>query len=132
MYVIQACNQLSNGTRDFHDMEHVARRVNQLRPLWEPAVSVEEVQEICDTEGNSQNGGGSFAVADKENRRYVKFEPGNNTTATYSNPAPGGRGNSNPGEIGSPIPGLSSAVGSGIGAPSSSFHRQFASPPAGF
>lgn len=126
MYVIQACNQLSKGPHDFHDVENVARRVNHLRPLWEPAISVEEVQEICDTEGNSQNGGGSFIVTEKENRKYVKFEPGNNIPTTYNNPVPG--------EIGSPIPGMSSAVGSGIGAPSSSsaFHRQFSSPPAGF
>lgn len=133
LHVIQACNQLSNGARDFSDMEHIVRRVNQVRPQWEHPISAEEVQDICDTEGNSQNGGGSFTVVDKESRKFVKFEPSNNTHSTY-NPIPGRRGSSNPGEIGSPVPGVpgaAAAVGTGIGG-SSSFHRQFTSPPTGF
>lgn len=139
MYVIQACKQLNQGSNDFHDSEQVAYRVNQLRPLWEPSISLEEILDICDTEGNSQNGGGTFTVQTSGKTKFIRFEPSPDCTSPISTR----RGSSAIGEIGHPVPGPnppgSAAPGAfgGIGhSPSttstSTFHRQFTSPQSGF
>lgn len=54
--------------------------------------------EIADTEGNAQNGGGSFIVHDEGQRGiYVKFEPNESSSM--------GRAIGMAGEIGSPVVG---------------------------
>lgn len=54
---------------------------------------MEEMLDICDTEGNTQNGGGSFKIdAHGPMGMYVKFEPGRSTSMSM-------------GEIGSPVSG---------------------------
>ena len=70
-----------------------------MKPANEGPISMKEMLDICDTEGNSQNGGGSFVIEHNElNGISVKFEPGRNTSVSMS----GGLG---PGDIGSPISG---------------------------
>ena len=60
---------------------------------------MEEMLDICDTEGNTQNGGGSFRIdAHGPAGMYVKFEPGRSASVSMG----GGMG---PGEIGSPVAG---------------------------
>jgi hypothetical protein len=82
--------------------------------------------EICDTEGSSQNGGGSFSIKNEGKGQFVKFEPDTNSAVT------GHRGSIVPGDIGSPIPANSNpAVFGGFGAPASSALRQYSSPAAG-
>lgn len=79
--------------------------------------------DICDTEGNPQNGGGTFIIkGEGENGKSVKFEPDNNSSL------PGHRGSIVPGDIGSPVPSNSLPAFGGIGAAG----RQFSSPTAGF
>lgn len=138
MFVIQACKQLNKGVNDFHDAEQIAYMVNQLRPHWDPPISLEEILDICDTEGNSQNGGGSFTVNGSGKSKYIKFEPSANVTTS---PITARRTSSHIGEIGNPIPGpnpLGAAPGSlgGFGSPpfasTSTFPRQFSSPQSGF
>ncbi|KAL4928400.1 putative stress response protein Nst1 [Aspergillus undulatus] len=133
LLIVQACKQLSTmspskGTDGYHDVKAVLRQVEQLRPLNEPAIPLKEMLDICDTEGNPQNGGGSFSIKSNSNGDLVKFEPDTNSTTT------GHRGSIAPGEIGSPIP--SSTVpaigGIGFGTPPSSALRQFSSPTTGF
>jgi hypothetical protein len=92
----QTCKQLSaapGSTPDgFHPVQNVLRH---LPP--ESAISLDEMLAICDTEGNAQNGGGSFEVRDDGQRgQVVKFEAdsGNSWTGTV-------------GDIGSPIVGHS-------------------------
>lgn len=115
------------GADGFHDVNLVLRQVDQLRTANEPPISLKEMLDICDTEGNPQNGGGSFLIKDdKENGKFVKFEPDNNSSV------PGHRGSIVPGEIGSPVPGSSVPVLGGIGNPSSSTLRKYSSPPTGF
>lgn len=102
----------------------VLGQVQQLRSSTEPAISLNEMLDICDTEGNHQNGGGSFSIREDENGRYVKFEPDTNSAAS------GHRSSIVPGDIGSPIPGNSHpAAFGGFGTPS--VLRQYSSPPAG-
>ena len=67
-----------------------------------------ELLEICETEGNSQNGGGAFTIQDEPQRGiFVKYTPD------------GGPGNvrntGGPGEIGSPIVGSAVPFGAGGG-----------------
>lgn len=123
--MIQACKQLdaagpTKGAADFHDVNQVLRQVDQLKPPTEPPISLNEMLDICDTEGNPQNGGGSFTVKDEgENGKSVKFEPDNNSHIS------GHRGSIVPGDIGSPVP--SSSMPAAFGGP-----RQFPSPQTGF
>lgn len=110
----------SKGASGFHDVNQVLRQVEQLKPPNEPPISLNEMLDICDTEGNPQNGGGSFTVKEEGDVKYVKFEPDNNSTLSSQ------RGNLVPGDIGSPVPGSSVPAFGGIGAASGS--RQFTSP----
>lgn len=99
----QACKQLTANNpaklgTGLHNITAVLRQVEQLRPPNEPPVQIQELMDICDTEGNAQNGGGSFTVRDEGPRGiFVRFDA--DDTIHMS-----GRG---PGEIGSPIQGNS-------------------------
>jgi hypothetical protein len=93
----EACKQLSaapgSAPDGFHPVQHVLR---QVAPK-EPTISLKDLLDICDTEGNAQNGGGSFEVRnDSQRGQIVKFEAdsGNTWTGTV-------------GDIGSPIVGHS-------------------------
>ncbi|KAJ5674008.1 hypothetical protein N7462_009447 [Penicillium macrosclerotiorum] len=129
LLVIQACKHLNTlspeiGSGGYHDVNLVLGQVEQLRASNEPAISLDEMLDICDTEGSPQNGGGSFFIKEDKKGRYVKFEPDTNSAVT------GHRGSIVPGDIGSPVPGNSNpAVFGGFGAPS--VLRQYSSPPAG-
>lgn len=126
LLIIQAIKQLntmspSKSAPGFHDVNLVLRQVQQLNPPNEPTISLPEMLDICDTEGNPQNGGGSFLIKEDGGLRYVKFEPDNNSALSSQ------RGNLIPGDIGSPVPGSSMpAPFGGIGPMSGP--RQYTSP----
>ncbi|RHZ67510.1 putative stress response protein Nst1 [Aspergillus thermomutatus] len=129
LLVIQACKQLNTmspfkGADGYHDVNLVLHQVEQLRPQNEPSISLKEMLDICDTEGNTQNGGGTFSTKKDETGEFVKFEPDNNSATS------GHRGSIVPGEIGSPVPSSSLPAFGGIGTPS--VLRQYSSPPMGF
>ena len=93
----EACKQLSaapgSAPDGFHPVQNILRQVASK----EPTLSLDEMLDICDTEGNVQNGGGSFEVRnDSQRGKVVKFEAdgGNVWTGTV-------------GDIGSPIVGHS-------------------------
>jgi hypothetical protein len=95
----QACKQLSFSTpgknsNAFHHVDAVMRMIEQLRPVSEASIHQRELLDILDTEGNAQNGGGSFVFQEMSHGTFVKYE---------TEPAPGIRGVGAPGEIGSPI-----------------------------
>jgi len=78
LMLVQACRQLSNmpgGRLDgYHPTQSVIRQVNAIKDPSEGVVSMDEMLGICDTEGNSQNGGGSFEVIfDKTGVQVLKF-----------------------------------------------------------
>lgn len=102
-------------------MHLVLRQIEQLKPPSEPAISLKEMLDICDTEGNPQNGGGTFSIRDDGSGQFVKFEPD-----LINSAASGHRGSIAPGEIGSPITNSSVPAFGGVG--SSSVLRQFSSP----
>ncbi|KAL2827037.1 salt tolerance down-regulator-domain-containing protein [Aspergillus cavernicola] len=134
LLVIQACKQLnamnhSKGADGYHDVNAVLYQVEQLRSPNEALISREEMLDIYETEGNAQNGGGSFSIKSNEKGEFVKFEADTITATT------GQRGSIAPGEIGSPIPSSSIPAFGGIGTPPSfpsSVLRQAFSPPTSF
>lgn len=66
-----------------------------MKPGHEAPVSMPEMLDICDTEGNGQNGGGSFTThLEDQVGLLIKFDSGRNTSIS--------RG---VGDIGSPIAG---------------------------
>ena len=97
--VCQACNKLTtnpplSSQNGFHNAEVLLRQVQAMRPGNEMPVSLHEMLAICDTGGNSQNGGGSFIIDPREPKgTFIKFEPGHNVP---------GNVRAVPGEIGSP------------------------------
>ena len=101
--VIHACKQLvlnspGRSNSGFNNVSQVHQQVAQIMPPNEPAVSLHEMLEICDTEGNAQNGGGSFIIQNEGPRgMFVKFESGQDRA-----PSMGGLGGIGPGQIGSP------------------------------
>ncbi|EKV05888.1 Stress response protein Nst1, putative [Penicillium digitatum PHI26] len=130
LLVIQACKQLNSvtspqkGAGSFHDVNLVLGQVEQLRNSGEPSISLDEMLDICDTEGSPQNGGGSFSIKEGPSGQSVRFEPDPNSAVS------GHRGSIVPGDIGSPIPSNSHpAPFSGFGGPS--VLRQYSSPPTG-
>lgn len=117
LMISQACKQLTansptKGSNGFHNVNQILRQVDQLKPSNEPAITLNEMLEICDTEGNSHNGGGSFIIKNEGPRgTFVKFESDSNNM-----PAPGRGGIIAPGEIGSPISGGNAPPFGGAGA----------------
>ncbi|KAK2750981.1 Stress response protein nst1 [Myotisia sp. PD_48] len=133
LLVCQACKQLSasspSGGYSFHNATQVLRQIEQLNPALEVPISLEEMLDICDTEGNSQNGGGSLIVKNEGPRgNFVKFEPDNAMAAS------GVKNTISPGDIGSPIPGNSfpSPVGGGATPGSRHFPSMNVSSSTGF
>ena len=121
LLIVQACKQLTAAKKSgdgFHDLSAILRQIDQIRPPTEAPVQMAEMLEICETEGDAQNGGGFFTIKTEGGtgagqtqvpgagtgpglgRTLVRHEAaGNMPTA--------GRGSIAPGDIGSPIPGSS-------------------------
>lgn len=112
LMVAEACRKLSAtpGTSNdgFHPAQFLLRQLEQMKPSHEPPISLNEMLEICDTEGNAHNGGGNFIVRqDNFQGQSVKFEPGIGTGNKRS-----------VGDIGSPMVAHSQlATFGGIGQP---------------
>lgn len=111
-----ACRQLSAASRgegdDFHDANTLIRHIMSSNTTLDSPPTLEEVEVLCGTEGNSQNGGGELHIRRNEgNGSYaVKW------TADAGTPDQNHR-HSGLGEIGSPMPSKTSPVGGfgGIG-----------------
>lgn len=78
LMLVQACRQLSQipgaSADGYHPAQTVLRQLESLKAPGEPPVSMDEMLGICDTEGNPQNGGGSFDVMiDKSRGQVIKF-----------------------------------------------------------
>lgn len=104
LMLVQACRQLSqtpgSSADGYHPAQAVLRQLEMIKAPGEPLVSMDEMLGICDTEGNSQNGGGSFEVIiDKTRGQVIKFVED----------APGPHRGS-VGEIGSPVMGHSQHI----------------------
>ncbi|KAK4547719.1 hypothetical protein LTR36_000677 [Oleoguttula mirabilis] len=112
--ICNACRQLTNASRGegdgFYKVDILLRQIESNRPNLDSAPSLREIEEICETEGDSGNGGGELHVRkdDAGDSVAVKFEP-DAGTPDHS------RGPMGLGEIGSPMPSKTSPAG--FGAP---------------
>lgn len=113
--VCQACKQLSNAARGegdgFHDVGALLRQIEMNRPMLDSPPTLREIEEICETEGDSQNGGGELRAKKdigSQDSFAVKWE------ADATTPE-GARGPAGLGEIGSPMP--SKTTPAAFGAP---------------
>lgn len=108
LLIAQACKQLSASKKDgdgYHDVGTVLQQVEQVRPPSEAPVQMKELLDICETEGDSHNGGGNFIIkTEGGGRMLVKYE------AAGGNTGSAGRGGIAPGEIGSPVAASSTMV----------------------
>ena len=123
MMAATACRQLG-PSGSFHPVQTILSQVSQMQKhspagSHEPPVSMSEILDILDTEGNHQNGGGSFTVRGGENgpgSMEVRFDEEGDAGISAVGP-PGGRGlgvmtgsgggggGAGVGDIGSPVMG---------------------------
>ncbi|KXT00214.1 hypothetical protein AC578_7006 [Pseudocercospora eumusae] len=113
--ICQACKQLSASSRGegdkFHNVDVLLRQIEANRPPLDAMPTLQEIEAICETEGDSQNGGGELSIKhnEAEGSYAVKWE------ADASTPDQS-RGHTGLGEIGSPMPSKTSPA-TGFGAP---------------
>ncbi|KAH8650176.1 hypothetical protein BX600DRAFT_517386 [Xylariales sp. PMI_506] len=108
LMLCRACKELENNAADadgFIDISAVKGHVDSINTT-EP-VSESELLDMCETEGNAQNGGGSFDIRqdDKMNKISIRYD------ATSGTPSLATRNIGAPGEIGSPIVGSIGSFG---------------------
>jgi hypothetical protein len=98
LMICRACKNLEGSTPDgFYDINAIRDQLEHLNPPGEQPVLEKELLDICETEGNSINGGGSFDIRrDGNGHCSIRFE---------NDIIPGHRPVGAPGEIGSPIVG---------------------------
>ncbi|KAG4032154.1 hypothetical protein MFRU_007g00670 [Monilinia fructicola] len=99
LMICMACQNLQSSTPDgWLDIDAIKNEVALLNPSREDAVSEKELLDICDTEGNQMNGGGTFEIRlDSTGKPQIHY---------ISDSIPHDfRSVGAPGEIGSPISG---------------------------
>lgn len=121
--VCHACKQLNAReptTENYHPVETLLRQIESNRVMIDSPITIKEIDAICETEGDAQNGGGFLhARHDKSTPGgfAVKFEPDAGTPGS-------GRPSHSLGPISSPVPGNSTpatgfggatAIGRGAG-----------------
>ncbi|CAD6504589.1 BgTH12-00097 [Blumeria graminis f. sp. triticale] len=95
LMICRACKNLECGSPDnYNSLKAIKDQIDHMNPPGEVNVSEKEILDICETEGNSVNGGGSFEVRDDGNGHMsIRFE----SEISSHRPL------AVPGEIGSPI-----------------------------
>lgn len=98
LMICRACKNLEGSTPDgFNDINALKDQLEHLNPPGEVPVSEKELLDICETEGNAINGGGSFDIRrDANGHCSVQYQ---SDMPTLQRPLGA------PGEIGSPIVG---------------------------
>jgi len=106
----RACKNLEGSSPDgFHSINSVREQLELLNPLREEPLVEKEILDLCETEGNSNNGGGYFDIRlENDGRYFIRFEPDAPIRSVGA-----------PGDIGSPVVGSSglSRFPPGIPAP---------------
>ncbi|KAI5865127.1 hypothetical protein GGS23DRAFT_557812 [Durotheca rogersii] len=105
--LVRACKDLESRGANFNgyiDLPAIKGHVDAMNPPAAEPVSEKELLDMCETEGNGQNGGGSFEVRrDEHGTLFIRFEAGRGLA-----PAAFPRSVGAPGEIGSPVVGAGS------------------------
>jgi hypothetical protein len=96
LMICRACKNIEGTSPDgFNDINVIKEQIDHFNPGNEP-ISEKEVLDICETEGNSINGGGSFDIRRDDNGCFIRHNAENENTSAHRPVGP-------PGEIGSPI-----------------------------
>jgi hypothetical protein len=103
--VCNACKQLSADGAEYHPIDVLLRQIEANRPNLDAPPTLTEIEEICETEGDGQNGGGELLLRKVGESFEVKWAPD------------AGSGFGALGEIGSPMPSKTSPQA--FGAPGS-------------
>lgn len=105
MMLCRACKSLDGSTPDnYHKIHSVREQLERLGAGRDEPLSDQQILDLCETEGNPNNGGGYFEVRyDNEGRPSIHYD--SDLPSPPANHRPVGV----PGEIGSPVVG-----GSGI------------------
>jgi hypothetical protein len=98
LMLCRACKILEGTSQDsFHSINAIREQVERLGSPRDERITDKEFLDLCETEGNINNGGGSFEVREEDDGRiFIRHDPG-----ITSAPRPLGA----PGEIGSPVVG---------------------------
>ncbi|KAI1153955.1 hypothetical protein F4825DRAFT_413439 [Nemania diffusa] len=100
--LVRACKDLENYAADaegYIDLSAIKGHVDSINPSSSESIDEVELLDICETEGNQQNGGGSFDIRRADNGKVaIRFEI---TVGSGVGPFP--RNVGAPGEIRSPI-----------------------------
>ncbi|KAH0403413.1 hypothetical protein KCU89_g2161, partial [Aureobasidium melanogenum] len=113
--VCNACKALSarEPTPDnYHSVETLLRQIESTRVMLDSPITIKEIEAICETEGDAQNGGGFLHArheASTPGGFAVKFEPDAGTPGS-------GRHSHSLGPISSPVP-SHSVPAAGFGGP---------------
>ncbi|KAH6646189.1 hypothetical protein BKA67DRAFT_583487 [Truncatella angustata] len=102
LMLVQACKELENHATDangFIDISIIKGHVDTINTS-EP-ISETELLDMCETEGNPQNGDGSFDINEKSGKTLVKYNPAGGMPSSVP------RNLGAPGQISSPIVGAS-------------------------
>jgi hypothetical protein len=105
LMLCRACKILEGSSPDgFHQINAVRDQIERLNPPRDESVSDKELLDLCETEGNPNNGGGFFDIrTEADGRILIRYEP--DAPSTYrSVGAPG----DNP--IGSPVVGAAGMI----------------------
>lgn len=96
LMLCRACKILEGSTPDnFYPINAVREQINRFYASPNEAVSDKELLDLCETEGNPNNGGGFFDVRnERDGRILIRYEP---------DAGPTQRPVGAPGDIGSPI-----------------------------
>ncbi|CAD6446722.1 2d150ccf-d702-4181-87ea-72db8da9a262 [Sclerotinia trifoliorum] len=98
LMICMACQNLQTSTPDgWLDIDSIKNEVALLNPPREEPVSERELLDICDTEGNQMNGGGTFEIRHSNGKSQIHYV---SDSTPHDFRAVGA-----PGEIGSPISG---------------------------
>ncbi|KAI1383091.1 salt tolerance down-regulator-domain-containing protein [Hypoxylon trugodes] len=103
--LISACKELEAHAADgYIELPAIKGHIDNLNLQGQEPVSEKELLDMCDTEGNLHNGGGSFSIQRVEGGKVlIRYEPDPPSASTSFNRNVGA-----PGEIGSPIVGAGS------------------------
>lgn len=101
----KACRNISASTgEEYHPLSAIKQAIEASQRLHAPyddPVSDKELLDLCETEGNPNNGGGFFDIKERDGETAIKFDADDGMRANV------------PGDIGSPIVGSAGAMNIG-------------------
>ncbi|KAI0376265.1 hypothetical protein F5Y04DRAFT_266806 [Hypomontagnella monticulosa] len=106
--LVSACKELETHAADpegYIGLPDIKAHVDSVGVPGRAAITEEELEAICETEGNDHNGGGSFDIRREEGKVAIRFQAGGGSPSVSFPRSIGARA---PGEIGSPIVGAAS------------------------